>query len=150
MDHGLIRQPGLLINLRAGGVLRLRDAAGRHLTVVRGNLWITQLGERGDPVVAAGETFRFTRPGVSLAQALGGDAVVMLEDGLEPERAAVPAETAPEPGGWALARSGAFQRKARRLRNETLAQLSDHLLRDVGLRRDRIQAGQVSRICTTC
>lgn len=150
MDHGLIRQPGLLVNLRAGEVLRLRDAAGRHLTVVRGNLWITQLGERGDPVVAAGETFRFTRAGVSLAQALGGDAVVMLEDGLEPEHAAGAAMNPPARSGWALARSEAFQRKARRLRNETLAQLSDHLLRAVGLRRDRIQTGLVSRVCTTC
>ena len=96
MDHGRIRQAGLLVNLRAGEVLRLRDAAGRHLTVVRGDLWITQLGERGDPVVAAGETFRFTRAGVSLAQ------------------------------------------------------LSDHLLRDVGLSRDRVQSGLVSRVCTTC
>jgi uncharacterized protein YjiS (DUF1127 family) len=148
MDHGLIRQPGLLVNLHAGKVLRLREAAGRHLTVVRGNLWITQLGERGDPVVAAGETFRFTRAGVSLAQALGGDAVVMLEAGLAPERVAD--EAPPARSGWALARSAAFQRKARRLRNETLAQLSDHLLRDVGLRRDRIQTGLVSRICTTC
>lgn len=150
MDHGRIRQAGLLVNLRAGEVLRLRDAAGRHLTVVRGDLWITQLGERGDPVVAAGETFRFTRAGVSLAQALGGDAAVMLEDGLAPEPAAGAAKAPRARSGRALARSGVFQRQARRLRNETLAQLSDHLLRDVGLSRDRVQSGLVSRVCTTC
>jgi uncharacterized protein YjiS (DUF1127 family) len=146
MDTGL-RQQGLL-TIAPGGVLRLRDAAGRHLSVVQGSVWITQHGEVRDAVLESGESLRFGRKGLSLVQALDGrPAVIALEDGLAPEPS--PGQ-APAEGAWRLARSEPFQRAAHELRSATLAQLSDHLLRDLGLRRDQIRFGRGTRECAQC
>jgi uncharacterized protein YjiS (DUF1127 family) len=146
MDTGL-RQQGLL-TIAPGAVLRLRDAAGRHLSVVQGSVWVTQHGDLRDAVLDGGDSFRFTRQGLSLVQALDGrPAVVALEDGLAPETVA---GAAPAEGAWRLARSQPVQRAAHQLRAEALGQLSDHLLRDLGLRRDRIGFGGGSRECAHC
>lgn len=83
MDDRLMRQGTRILN--PGRVLRLRDAAGRQLSVVRGAVWITQFGDLRDSVIEAGGNFRFDRDGVTLVQALGGEAVVVLETGLVPE-----------------------------------------------------------------
>ena len=123
MDSAL-RQQGLL-TIDRGEPLRLRDAAGRHLSVVRGVVWITQHGDRRDPVIESGGSFRFDRDGLSLVQPLGGPAVVLLEAGLVPET-----------------------RKHRTA--GTLGSLSDHLLRDLGLRREQIQLGGRAPPCSYC
>lgn len=138
MDTGL-RQQGLL-TIAPGGVLRLRDAAGRHLSVVQGSVWITQHGEVRDSVLESGESLRFERKGLSLVQALDGrPAVVALEEGLEPERRA----TQP-------AHSEQVERGARRLRADTLARLGAHLLRDIGLRRERNPLAGHAPDCAHC
>jgi len=77
MDDRLMRQGTRTLN--PGELLRLRDAAGRHLGVVRGAVWITQFGDRRDHVIEAGSSFRFDRDGVAVVQALDGEAVVVLE-----------------------------------------------------------------------
>lgn len=77
MDDRLMRQGTRTLN--PGELLRLRDAAGRHLGVVRGAVWITQIGDRRDHVIEAGGSFRFDRDGVAVVQTLGGEAVVVLE-----------------------------------------------------------------------
>jgi len=68
--------------LEPGKPLRLRNAAGRRLAVVRGDVWITQEADPRDHVLTAGDTFGFDRPGLSIVLALGGVAVLALEDGL--------------------------------------------------------------------
>ena len=148
MDTGL-RQQGAL-TIRAGEVLRLRDAAGRHLGVVQGAVWITQHGDRRDPVLEGGASFRFERNGLSLVQPLGGPATVVLEAGLVPENETGRTADSVEKRAWRLARSDQFQREARRMRAETLASLSDHLLRDLGLRRDQIRFGGPTATCSHC
>jgi len=170
MDTGLMHQG--LVGLRRGEVLRLRDAAGRHLGVVGGAVWVTQDGDRRDWVIEAGHSFRFDRDGLALVVPVNGGASIVLEDGL------APAPQAARPAGRAAARdwpvhSMAFEREARRMRAEAVAQilrrltgwlksrwqeaagslgaalrtartraqlhaLSDHLLRDIGLRREQI------------
>ena len=85
MDTGMMLKGLLTIN--PGEILRLRDAAGRHLGVVHGTVWITQHGDRRDPVIESGASFRFERNGLSLVQPLGGPATVVLEAGLAPENA---------------------------------------------------------------
>jgi len=113
------------LTMNPGEVLRLRDAAGRHLGVVQGAVWITQHGDRRDPVLESGASFRFDRDGLSLVQPLGGPATVVLEAGLVPEN---------ETGRAARALGG----------------LSDHLLHDLGLRRDQIRFGGHTPPCLHC
>ncbi len=145
MDTGL-RHEGLR-TINPGELLQLHDAAGRHLTVVQGAVWVTQHGDWRDAVLESGASYRFDRNGLSIVQALGGPATVVLEEGLEP---ANPAGDKAEPQAWRLASSEGFERGARRLRADTLASLSDHLLRDLGLRRDRIGFGDHARECAHC
>ncbi|MBI3376301.1 MAG: DUF2917 domain-containing protein [Betaproteobacteria bacterium] len=140
MDSATRLQAGLTLN--RGELLRLRNAAGRHLTVVQGSVWITQDGDPRDPVLESGASFRFDRNGLSLVMSLGGPAILVLEEGL-----------APDPVGqraWQLARSKPFQRQSRRMKAETLAGLSDHLLRDLGLRRERARFGGHTPDCAHC
>jgi len=146
MDTGLRHQGMRTIN--PGELLQLRDAAGRHLTVVQGAVWITQHGDRRDPVIESGASFRFERDGLSIVQALGGPATVVLEEGLEPANGRKADSS--EQRAWQLAHSEPFEHRARRMRAETLASLSDHLLRDLGLRRDRIGFGGHMRECAHC
>lgn len=148
MDTGTKPRGWLTVN--PGEVLRLRDAAGRHLSVVQGAVWITQHGDARDAVLDGGASFRFDRNGLSLVQPLGGPATVVLEEGLQPENQAVRAADAVEQRAWKLARSEPFQRQAHRLRAETLTRLSDHLLRDLGLRREQVRFGDYTRVCAHC
>ena len=181
MDDRLMRQGTRILN--PGKVLRLRNAAGRQLGVVRGAVWITQSGDRRDPVIEAGGSFCFDRDGVALVQALGGEAVVVLESGLAPEGERPRAEPLPS------ADLRALRREALRLRNEAVsalvavaalglrtrwkqflawlargifgapprgsatrevARLNDHVLRDLGLRRDQVMFTGRPESCLHC
>lgn len=148
MDTGLRHQGMRTIN--PGELLQLRDAAGRHLTVVQGAVWVTQHGDWRDAVLESGASYRFDRNGLSIVQALGSPATVVLEEGLEPADPAGRKAGQVEPQAWKLAHSERFERRARRMRADTLASLSDHLLRDLGLRRDRIPFGGHARECAHC
>jgi uncharacterized protein YjiS (DUF1127 family) len=171
MDTGLL-QAGLakkgLLELQQGEVLRLRDAGGRHLGVVRGNVWVTQHGDPRDHVLRAGESFAFDRDGVALVLPLDGAARVVLEQGIVAEHPVI----ATTRDAW-QAYTPEFERAARQLRAQAIANLtaalgrrlkaawgvlagaaarametrrtaqalralSDHTLKDLGLRRDQI------------
>lgn len=170
MDTGF-RHEGL-IGLNPGEILRLRNAAGRHIGVVRGAVWVTQHADPGDRVLGSGESFRFDRDGLALATPLGGAAKFVLEEGLAPERSVEPHEIGVARDPWSH-HTPAFERAARRMRAEAIAKalaalgggvkalwgrlsrtfsaarqerqtarelgaLSDHILKDIGLRRDQI------------
>jgi len=125
------------IGLARGEPLRLQDPAGRHLSVLDGSVWVTQQGDLRDPVLGAGETFRFDRNGLALVTPLGGPAQLLLEDGLS----ATPARESALPVMAWLARLASAPGRALRRRQTVreLASLSDYLLRDLGLRRDQIE-----------
>ena len=162
MDTGILQSKGL-IGLLPGEFLRLAEAAGRHISVVRGTAWVTQDGDRRDRVLKDGESLRFDHNGFVLVQALEGEANLMLEEGLVPQ------------GGKALEAEDFdyFVRRGRRMRAEAMGQawvglvgglnavwlriarisaaalrtgktvkelhaLSDHTLKDIGVRRDQI------------
>jgi uncharacterized protein YjiS (DUF1127 family) len=178
MDTGLWHAgsvQGGLARLSQGEVLRLHDAAGRHVGVACGNVWVTQERDPRDRVLGAGSSLRLTRDGLTLVMPLGGDATVVLEEGLAaqsgtvaPEHAVVAATRdawrvhSPElehaarrlrarviarlaasvgrvlAAAWrGFARAAAASLETRRTARE-LGALSDHLLKDLGLRRDQI------------
>lgn len=130
MDTGLW-QAGLaqggLVALELGEVLRLQDAAGRHVGVIRGSVWLTQHSEQRDWVLHAGESLRLERNGLTLIVPLGGAARVVLEEGLvaPPEAQGRAAESghpviAATPDPW-LVHSPDFERAAHRLRAASIA-----------------------------
>ena len=58
------------IALEAGEIVALDDAAGMCIRPRFGPLWITEENVSRDFVVGPGETFRVTRPGRTLLQAM--------------------------------------------------------------------------------
>lgn len=106
------------LEIDPGEVLRLRDATGRYLGVLHGTVWITQHGDARDAVVESGASFRFERDGLSLVQALGGAAMIVLEAGLAPENAARRAAASGAPVARPPASSVELYEAARRLRAE--------------------------------
>lgn len=178
MDTGLWHaesMQGGLAALARGEVLRLQDAAGRHVGVARGTVWVTQERDPKDRILAAGMSFRVTRDGLTLVVPLGGGATVVLEEGLAAQKSVAGAEhpvMAATRDAWRV-HTPEFEHAARRLRAQTIAglaaqlgrglwaawrgfagaleatlearrtvrelgALSDHLLKDLGLRRDQI------------
>jgi Protein of unknown function (DUF2917) len=61
--------------------LRLPDAAGLEVRCLLGYLWITEEGDGEDRIIANGESFVLDRPGLSLATALTGPALVVVQPG---------------------------------------------------------------------
>lgn len=133
-------QPGLegiaVIRLARGRPLRLRHAAGRHLSVIQGSVWVTQQGDPRDPVLARGETFRFDRKGLALVTPLGGPAQVVLEEAPRDPLARRVARSVIDQLGRFARLFGRALRRRRTVRE--LQSLSDYMLRDLGLRRDQI------------
>ena len=61
--------------------LRLPDSAGLEVRCLLGNLWITEEGDGVDRIIADGESCVLDRPGLSLATALNGPALVVVQPG---------------------------------------------------------------------
>ena len=72
-----LRHP--LTDLTAGSILRLCDGRGRAIVVFEGQVWITLEDDRRDIVLAAGESFRVDRPGLTLVQAFRDSKVILVE-----------------------------------------------------------------------
>ena len=70
------------IPIHSGQPLRLRNGYGRRITVIEGNVWVTQDSDPRDIVLSAGDDFRFDRQVDALVSALGGDARIACEDGV--------------------------------------------------------------------
>ena len=138
MDTGLwhagLMQGGLMA-LEPGAVLRLPDAAGHHVGVVRGSVWLTQHGEQRDWTLHAGESLRIERNGLTLIVPLGGAARVVLEDGLVAAPSAQAGASEAERSIDAVTRdpwlvhSPDFELAARRLRAEVIAAMLSGLAR---------------------
>lgn len=167
MDIGLQNKD--TVALKRGEILRLRGVAGRYIGVVRGTLWLTQDRDRRDHILCSGEDFRLDRSGTVWAMPLGGAAAVVLEEGLIAERrgaAPIPATDRDSIDlcflwarlrhscamAWAFAGladslNRVWGRVARMLSAALQARdtepglraLNDHLLKDVGVRRDQFE-----------
>ena len=71
------------IPIHSGQPLRLRNGYGRRITVIEGNVWVTQDSDARDIVLSAGDDFRFDRQVDALVSALGGNARIACEDGVD-------------------------------------------------------------------
>ena len=71
-----------LLKLDNGDLLELPDARGTTLRVTRGALWVTQDQDRRDIVLGAGDTWTVERHGLTVAEARGDAAVVVIGNGL--------------------------------------------------------------------
>ena len=80
MDHSQIAGS---IALHSGQPLRVENGYGRRISVLEGHVWVTQDGDPRDIVLSAGDDFVFDRRTAALVSALGGDARIAGEDGLE-------------------------------------------------------------------
>lgn len=72
-----LRHP--LTDLTAGSILRLCDGQGRAIVVFEGQVWITLENDLRDIVLAAGESFRVDRPGLTLVQAFRDSKLILVE-----------------------------------------------------------------------
>ena len=70
------------IPLHSSRPVRLQNGFGRRITVIEGNVWVTQDGDPRDIVLRPGDDFRFDRPVDAVISALGGDARIAYEDGV--------------------------------------------------------------------
>ena len=59
------------IDLDVGEAVSLFHAKGRSLRCLSGTLWVTEVGERKDLALAAGEVYHLTRRGRTVIQAVG-------------------------------------------------------------------------------
>ena len=80
MDLG---QVAASVPIRASQPLHVRNGFGRRIVVLDGNVWVTQDGAPRDIVLSAGDDFRFDRPAPAIVSALGGDARIVREEGVD-------------------------------------------------------------------
>lgn len=167
MDSGLMHNERL-VELHPGETLRVTHPGGRHIGVARGVAWVTQEGDPRDYILGSGESMHLQRGGLALVLPLGGEARLVLEEGLAAASTVAPLEYSPHGLETAY-----FKRRAHLLRAEAVAQafaalaaalkalwrgigrwlrrvgeaqraaqelrlLSDRTLQDIGLRRDQI------------
>ena len=120
------------LGLNPRSLVGLVGAAGSLIEVRSGRVWVTEPGLAGDRLLEPGRRYRVAGDGLVL---VGTD----LADGARAEIVLRPA--------WRRLRArigGVMARLAARLRARSTAceleGLSDHLLRDIGLRREQIEA----------
>jgi len=153
---------GAVLTLGQGEALRLNGAGGRHISAVSGALWVTRDGDARDIILENGADVRLDQADGVVIQALGGPTLVAFEDGISLPQAGKDLDPAvidhleidqrarrarAEAASWLFqaARAGLARLWARlndrvaamRTRGELHA-LSDHMLRDIGLRRTEI------------
>ena len=115
----------MVLQLTFNEFLRLQGAKGAAIEVLDGKVWITEDGRRGDRFLEAGRSYRVAGEGL---------VVVGAENKTHFARVEV---RRPAAGLLSLVRRFMESRRAERTRRELQA-LSDHTLRDIGLRREDI------------
>ncbi len=131
----------MVLQLRSNDFLRLSRAAGTLIEVLSGRVWVTEQGRARDSLLGPGRRYRVCGNDLVL---VGTETYAGDGPGAEIElKGNVPMGTTR--GVWKLVQAFAAEIQARRTRRE-LEGLSDHILRDIGLRRDQIDSiGRKSR-----
>lgn len=114
----------MVLLLNTNDYLRLRRAAGSWIEVRSGRIWVTEDGARRDALLGPGRRYQVSGDGLVLV-----GAETSAEAALQPPRASgLRARLRDACAAWISARST----------ERELERLSDHALRDIGLRRDQI------------
>jgi hypothetical protein len=66
------------VKLNAHQTLRLRDAQGSTVCATEGSVWITEENQPRDIVLERGACYEVRNPGITLVNALSGEASVSL------------------------------------------------------------------------
>ena len=115
----------MVLQLTFNEFLRLQGAKGAAIEVLDGKVWITEDGRQGDRFLEAGRSYRVAGQGL---------VVVGAETRTHFARVAVKKSSfSPVSFLKSLKQAWAADRTRRELR-----ELSDHMLRDIGVRRDEI------------
>jgi uncharacterized protein YjiS (DUF1127 family) len=115
----------MVLQLTFNEFLRMQGAKGAAIEVLDGKVWITEDGRHGDRFLEAGRSYRVSGEGL---------VVVGAETKASFARVEVRKPTA---SLVSFFRKLVQQWRAERTRRELQA-LSDHMLRDIGVRRDEI------------
>lgn len=75
-----------VLEVQPRALVHLHVSTGLRVTGVSGTLWITMDGDPVDVILEPGETHAFAGEGHALVQALGGDAELVAEEGIEVDR----------------------------------------------------------------
>ena len=132
----------MIVTLQRDDFLRLERARGLCIEVLSGRIWMTETGRGGDAVLEPGRACRVAGDGMVLIapEARGGERTETRA------RLRFPAHGGPlgRLGRWLRGMLGAIagEIELRRTLRE-LESLSDHTLRDIGLRREQI--GELTR-----
>jgi len=116
----------MVLQLTFNQFLRLQGAKGAAIQVLDGKVWITEDGRQGDRFLEAGRSYRVAGEGLVVVGAESKTRLARVE------------VRRPSPGFVSLLRKFMESHRAERTRRE-LRDLSDHALRDIGLRREEIE-----------
>jgi len=123
----------MMLRLTLRDFLSLQGARGMAIDVLVGRVWITEDGRTGDSFVDAGRSYR-----------VGGQGLVLIgaenRAGEAPETAEVVVRHASGEAVWAWLRGAIAGFFVERQARQELHALPDRMLRDIGLRRDQIDA----------
>jgi uncharacterized protein YjiS (DUF1127 family) len=122
----------MVLQMRTNDFLRLRCAAGSWIEVLSGRVWVTEDGSRRDALLGPGRRYR-----------VNGDGLVLVGAETPAEAALLPPRA---PGLRARLRDACAAWIAAWATERELEDLSDHALRDIGLRRDQIVEASRRRI----
>ena len=115
----------MVLQLTFNEFLRMQGAKGAAIEVLDGKVWITEDGRHGDRFVEAGRSYR-----------VAGEGLVVVGAETKASFARVEVRKA-TPSLVSFFQKLVQQWRAERTRRELQA-LSDHMLRDIGVRRDEI------------
>ena len=115
----------MVLQLTFNEFLRMQGAKGAAIEVLDGKVWITEDGRQGDRFLEAGRSYRICGEGLVVVGAETKASFARVE-------VRKPAATL-----LSFFHKLAQQWRAERTRRE-LQGLSDHMLRDIGMRRDEI------------
>ncbi len=116
----------MVLQLTFNEFLRLQGAKGAAIQVLDGRVWITEDGRHGDRFLEAGRSYRVAGEGLVVVGAENKTRLARVE------------VRRPTGGFFSLVDKFLESYRAGRTRRE-LRELSDHALRDIGLRRDEIE-----------
>jgi uncharacterized protein YjiS (DUF1127 family) len=115
----------MVLQLTFNEFLRLQGAKGAAIEVLDGSVWITEDGRQGDRFLGVGRSYRVSGPGLVVVGAETSTHFARVE--IRKASSSLLSFLSRLKKEWHAART-----------RRELRELSDHMLRDIGVRRDEI------------